>query len=98
MMYMCHLFKGAVLDQEVQCLKMLGLMLRDHVVIVPDMVQVVVNMTLNPMAMALVFRPTALVDHVFPHVVPAFLKWHMTYLVFFSNIFPGQMSPYLYPS
>jgi hypothetical protein len=53
-------------------------------------VQVVVNMTLNPMAVALVFSPTALVDHVFPHVVPAFLKRDMAYLVFFLTLFQGK--------
>ena len=48
MAYMYRLFRGAVLGLEVQCLKVLGLRLRDHVVVVPDEVQVMVNMTLTP--------------------------------------------------
>ena len=39
--------------------------------VVPDGVQVVVNMTLDSMV---VFSLTVLVDHVFPLVVLAFLK------------------------
>jgi ribosomal protein L18E len=78
MSYMYRLFRGAVLGLEVQCLKVLGLRLQDHMVVVPGEVQVVVNMTLNPMAMALVFSPTALVDHVLSHVVC---------LVFFLTLF-----------
>jgi hypothetical protein len=65
-------------------------MLRDHAVVVPDEVQVMVNMTLNPMAVALVFSPTALADHIFPHVVTAFLKWDMSCLVFFLTFFQGE--------
>jgi hypothetical protein len=61
-----------MLGQEVQCLKVLGLRLLDHAVVVPGVVQVVVNMTLDLAAVA--FSPTALADHVFPHVVLAFLK------------------------
>jgi hypothetical protein len=85
---MYRLFRGAVLGQEMQCLKVLGLRLRDHVVdvvVVPSMVQVVINMTLDLMAVA--FSPTVLADHVFPHVVPAFLKWDMACLVFFLTFF-----------
>jgi len=66
---MCHPFRGAVLGLEMQCLKVLGLRLRDHVVVVvvvPGVVQVMINMTLDLAAVA--FSPTALVDHVFPHV------------------------------
>jgi hypothetical protein len=63
---MCHLFRGAVLGQEVQCLKVLGLRLRDHAVVVPGEIQVMVNMTLNPVAVALFFGPTALSDLVSP--------------------------------
>jgi hypothetical protein len=51
MAYMCCLFRGVVLGLEVQCLKVLGLRLRDHMVIMvvgPGEVQVVVNTTLNP--------------------------------------------------
>ena len=55
MAYMCHLFKGAVLGLEVQCLKVLGLRLQDHAVVVPGKFSVMVNMTLNPMAVALAF-------------------------------------------
>jgi hypothetical protein len=88
MAYMCHLFRGAMLGQEVQCLKVLGLRLLDHtvvVVVMPDVVQVMINMTLD--LVAVVFSPTALADHVFPHVVPAFLKWDMACLVFFLTFF-----------
>jgi hypothetical protein len=66
------------------------------VVVVPGVVQVVINMTLDLVAVA--FSPTALADHVFPHVVPTFLKWDMACLVFFSNTFPGQMIQHWYPS
>jgi hypothetical protein len=72
MAYMCLLFRGAMLGQEVHCLKVLGLSLRDHMVVVPGVVQVIINMTLDLMTVA--FSPTVLADHVFPHVVPAFLK------------------------
>jgi hypothetical protein len=74
-----------MLGLEGQCLKVLGLRLRDHMVVVPGVVQVVINMTLNLMAMA--FSPTALADHVFSHVVPAFHKWDMACLVFFLILF-----------
>jgi hypothetical protein len=55
---------------------------------VPGMVQVVINMTLDLVAVA--FSPTALADHVFPHVVPAFLKWDVACLVFFLTFFQGK--------
>jgi hypothetical protein len=72
-----------MLGQEVQCLKVLGLRLLDHtvvMVVVPDVVQVVINMTLDLVAVALAFTPLAdhvflmviafpLVDHVFPFEV-----------------------------
>jgi hypothetical protein len=58
------------------------------VVVVPGVVQVVINMTLDLAAMA--FSPTVLADHVFPHVVPAFLNWDMTCLVFFLTLFQGK--------
>jgi hypothetical protein len=74
-----------MLGQEVQCLKVLGLSLRDHVVVVPGVVQVMINMTLDLVTVA--FSPTVLADHVFPHVVPAFLKWDMACLVFFLTLF-----------
>jgi hypothetical protein len=41
MAYMCRMFRGAMLGQEVQCLKVLGLRLLDHavvMVVVPGMV------------------------------------------------------------
>ena len=53
--------------------------------VVPRVVQVVINMTLDLAAVA--FSPTALADHVFPHVVFAFLKWDMACLVFFLTLF-----------
>jgi hypothetical protein len=71
----CRLFRGVVLGQEVQCLKVLGLSLRNHTVVkvlVLDVVQVMRNMALDLMAVA--FSPIALADHIFPHVVLAFLK------------------------
>jgi hypothetical protein len=57
MAYMCRLFRGIVLGLEVQCLKVLGLRLRDHVVVMPDGVLVMIEMILDPMAMALAFTP-----------------------------------------
>jgi hypothetical protein len=59
-------------------------------VVVPGEVQVGVNMTLNPVAVALVFSPIALADHVFAHMVPSFLKWDMACLVFFQTLFQGK--------
>jgi hypothetical protein len=85
---MCRLFRGAVLGLEVQCLKVLGLRLRYHVVVVPDMVQVMINITLDLAVMA--FSPIALVDHVFLYVVTALLKWDMVCLVFFLIFFQGK--------
>jgi hypothetical protein len=85
---MCRLFRGAVLGQEVQCLKVLGLSLRDHVVVMPGMVQAMSNMALDLVAVA--FSPIALADHVFPHAVPTFLKWDVVCLVFFLILFQGK--------
>jgi len=85
MAYMCHLFRGIVLGLEVQCLKVLGLRLRDHVVVVLGVVRVMINMTLDLTAVA--FSPTTLANHVFPHMVTAFLKWDMVCLVFFLTLF-----------
>jgi hypothetical protein len=42
-------------------------------------------MTLDLVAAA--FSPIALVDHVFLHMVTAFLKWDMVCLVFFLTLF-----------
>ena len=61
---MCRLIKGAVLGLEVQCLKVLGLRLRDHEVVMPGMVQVMINMTLD--LTVVTFSPIALADHVSP--------------------------------
>ena len=85
---MCRLFKGTVLGLEVQCLKVLGLRLQDHAVVVPVGVLVVINITLNLVAVA--FSPTALADHVFPLVVVAFLKWDMVCLMFFLTLFQSK--------
>jgi hypothetical protein len=66
-------------------------MLRDHavvVVVMPGVVQVVINMTLDLMAVA--FSPTVQADHAFPHVMPAFLKWDMACLVFFLTLFQDK--------
>ena len=62
MAYMCCPFRGVVLGLEVQ-----GLRLRDHTVVVPGEVLVMVNMTMNLVVVAL--SPIALADHVFPIVV-----------------------------
>ena len=67
-------FRGAVLGLEVQCLEMQGLRLRDHTMVMPGMVQVI-NMTLD--LAAVTFSPTALADHISPHMVSAFLTWAM---------------------
>ena len=85
---MYNLFRGTVLGLEVQCLKVLGLKLRDHVVVVPDGVLVVIDMTLN--LMAVLFILAALADHVCPLVVIASLKWDMACLVFFLTLFSGK--------
>ena len=77
-----------MLGLEVQCLKVLGLRLRDHTVVMPGVVQVMINMTLDLTAVA--FSPTALADHVFPHMVFAFLKWDTVCLVFFLTLFQGK--------
>ena len=58
--------------------------------VVPGVIQIMVNMTLDLVAVALVFSPIALADHVSPHVVPAFLKWDMACLVFFLILFLGK--------
>ena len=50
MAYMCRPFRGAVLGLEVQCLKVLGLRLRDHAVVMPGVVQLMINMTLDLVA------------------------------------------------
>ena len=85
MAYMYRLFEGIVLGLEVQCLKVPGLRLRDHVVVMTGMVQVMINMALDLMTVA--FSPTALADHVFLYVVTAFFKWDMVCLVFFLTLF-----------
>jgi len=87
MVYMYLLFRGTVLDREVQCLKVLGLRLRDHVVVVPNGVQIVANTTLDSVV---VFSLTVLADHVFPLVVIAFLKWDLVCLVFFLTFFQDK--------
>ena len=51
------------------------------------MVQVVINMTLNLMTVALLLSPTALANHVFPFMVITFLKLDMLCLVFFLTLF-----------
>jgi hypothetical protein len=57
-------------------------------VVMPGMVQVVINITLDLVAVA--FSPTVQADHVFPHVVLAFLKWDMACLEFFLTLFQGK--------
>ena len=51
--YMYCLFRGTMLGLEVQCLKVLGLRLRGHAMVVPSEVLVMVNMTMNLAAVAL---------------------------------------------
>jgi len=88
MAYMYRLFRGTVLGLEVQCLKVLGLRWRDHVVVVPGVAQVMIYMTLDLATVA--FSPTLLADHVFPHVVIASLQWDMACMVFFLTLFQGK--------
>ena len=71
MVYMSCLFRGALLDREA-LLKVLGLRLLDHAVVVLSEVWVVVNITSSLVLMPL--SPKASVDHIFPHVVIAFLQ------------------------
>jgi hypothetical protein len=66
------LFRGTLLGLEVLCLKVLGLRLQDYTVVMPDVDQVMTNMTLDLATVA--FSPIALANHVFLHVVIAFLK------------------------
>jgi len=70
----------------VQYLKVLGLRLRDHVVVVPNGV-VVVNAILDSMV---AFSLTVVADHVFPLVVIAFLKGDLVCLVLFLIFFQGK--------
>jgi hypothetical protein len=88
MAYMCCLFRDTILGLEGQCLKVLGLRLQDHEVVMPGMVQVVINMTLDLIVVA--FSPTVLADHIISHVVPTFLKWDMACLVVFLTLFYGK--------
>ena len=67
MVYMCHLFRGTMLGLEVQCLKVQGLGLRDHAVVVLGGVQVVIEMIMDPVAVVLAFTPRA--DHIFLVVI-----------------------------
>jgi len=53
----------------------------------PGVVEVMINMTLNLVVVALLLSPIALADHVFPFVVIAFLKWDVACLVFFLTLF-----------
>jgi len=58
------------------------------VVVVPGGVLVVIDMTLNLVAVA--FGLIALADHVLLHVVIASLKWDMACLVFSLTLFQGK--------
>ena len=60
MVYMFRLFRDVLLEQEAQCLKVLGPM-----VVVPSGIQVL--LTMDPMAVSLAFTPLA--DHVFLVVI-----------------------------
>ena len=84
-MYMSHLFIGTLLGREVLYLKVLGLRLLDHVVVVLDGVRVMVNMTLSLVLM--LFSPTVSADHIFPLVVIAFLQWDRVCMVCFLTLF-----------
>ena len=54
-------------------------------VVVPGGVLVMINMTLN--LVTVLFSPTALADHISPHVVIASLKWDMVCLLFLLTLF-----------
>jgi hypothetical protein len=72
---MYHPLRGAMLDLEVQCLKVQGLKWRDPVAVVHGEVRVVVNMTLSLVAVLFALSHAVLADPVFPHVVIALLTW-----------------------
>jgi len=95
---MYRLFRGALPGLGVQSLKVLGLSLRDHavLVVVPGEVNVMLNMTLDLVTVASLFHPTLLADHVFLIVVIAILKWDEACFGGFPNTFPGQMSQHWY--
>ena len=92
MAYMYRLFRGALPSLGVQSLKVLGLSLRDHavLVVVPGEVNVMLNMTLDLVTVASLFHPTLLADHVFLIVVIAILKWDEACLVVFLTPFQGK--------
>jgi hypothetical protein len=60
---MCRLFRGAVLGLEVQCLKALGLRLRDHALAFTPLV--------DHIFLVMIAFPPA--DHILPFVVIALL-------------------------
>lgn len=77
------LFRGELLGQEVQCLKVLVLRLQDHTMVVLN--RVLGNMTMDLVGVFL--SPIGLVDHVFPFVMITILKWDLGCLVFFLTLF-----------
>jgi hypothetical protein len=81
-----------MLGQEVQCLKVLGLRLRDHTVVmvlVPSMVQVMSNMALDLMVVAQSYSPSG---PCFPPCDACFPQMGHGMFGVFPNTFPGQMS------
>ena len=87
MVYMSHQFRGALLDREVLCLKVLGLRELDHEVVVPGVVWIVAHTIPDHVAVAL--RPTASADLVFPIEELATLLWDMMLMVFFLTLLLG---------
>jgi hypothetical protein len=101
MVYMCFLFRGAVLGVEEQCLKVLGLSLRDRavvMVVVLGVVPVVINMTLNPHGGGFGFRSHSSSGPRFPPRGVHFPQMGHGMFGVFSNTFLGQMSQHWYPS
>jgi hypothetical protein len=84
MVYMISMFVGDLLSQEDQCLKVLGFRLWHHKVIMPDMVLVMVNITIDPMVMN--FCTTALMNHISLMVITT-LYWNLGCFVFFLTLF-----------
>jgi hypothetical protein len=91
---LCLLFRGTVLGLEVQCLKVLGLRLRAHAVVVPGEVQVMVNMTMNLVGW-LCFSVPQLWQTTFPPCGVHFPQMGHGMFGVFSNTFPGQNEPTL---
>ena len=77
-----------MLGREELCLKVLGLKLLDHMVVLADEVRIMVNTTSSPMLLLLV--PIAQVDHAFLYMVLASPKWDQACVVVFLTLFQGK--------